>query len=236
MAYQLRQAYRADLRVGTSITEGTANFLVNRRMNKSQQMRWSRQRCRSPASGSLRGIQWNARLRVGPPVSAACQTVGQRVMIPYSGHSRPIKITASDRSRSRRRCIRRGQMLRLCHCCRCTSPCNLIVRRKLPRARPSPGLPALGRDPPGRSLRAHRHIGTRSVIAQRADVYPHSGPGAYERAYPPAPWQVSGYSHYPPYGYYPRYSYYYYPADKPNGSQLTPGTSSCRNAETCRRD
>jgi hypothetical protein len=28
--------------VRTSITEGTANFLVNRRMNKSQQMRWSR--------------------------------------------------------------------------------------------------------------------------------------------------------------------------------------------------
>jgi hypothetical protein len=27
---------RASLRVGTSITEGTANFLVNRRMNKSQ--------------------------------------------------------------------------------------------------------------------------------------------------------------------------------------------------------
>jgi hypothetical protein len=34
--------YRAGLRVGTSITEGTANFLVNRRMKKSQQMRWSR--------------------------------------------------------------------------------------------------------------------------------------------------------------------------------------------------
>jgi hypothetical protein len=34
--------YRAGLRVGRSITEGTANFLVNRRMNKSQQMRWSR--------------------------------------------------------------------------------------------------------------------------------------------------------------------------------------------------
>jgi hypothetical protein len=33
---------RAGERVGTSITEGTANFLVNRRMNKSQQMRWSR--------------------------------------------------------------------------------------------------------------------------------------------------------------------------------------------------
>ena len=36
------QRYRAGQRVGTSITEGTANFLVNRRMNKSQQMRWSR--------------------------------------------------------------------------------------------------------------------------------------------------------------------------------------------------
>jgi hypothetical protein len=36
------ERYRANLRVGTSITEGTANFPVNRRMNKSQQMRWSR--------------------------------------------------------------------------------------------------------------------------------------------------------------------------------------------------
>jgi hypothetical protein len=34
--------YRAGLRVGTSMTEGTANFLVNRRMNKAQQLRWSR--------------------------------------------------------------------------------------------------------------------------------------------------------------------------------------------------
>jgi hypothetical protein len=36
------QRHRAGLRVGTAITEGTANFLVNRRMNKSPQMRWSR--------------------------------------------------------------------------------------------------------------------------------------------------------------------------------------------------
>ena len=34
--------HRAGLRVGTAITEGTATFLVNRRMDKSQQMRWSR--------------------------------------------------------------------------------------------------------------------------------------------------------------------------------------------------
>ncbi len=38
------ERHRAGLRVGTSITEGTANFLVNRRMAKSQQMRWSRRR------------------------------------------------------------------------------------------------------------------------------------------------------------------------------------------------
>ena len=36
------ERHRPGLRVGTSLTEGTANFLVNRRMAKSQQMRWSR--------------------------------------------------------------------------------------------------------------------------------------------------------------------------------------------------
>ena len=36
------ERHRAGQRVGTSINEGTANFLVNRRMNKAQQMRWSR--------------------------------------------------------------------------------------------------------------------------------------------------------------------------------------------------
>jgi len=36
------ERWRAGLRVGTSLTEGTANFLVKRRMAKSQQMRWSR--------------------------------------------------------------------------------------------------------------------------------------------------------------------------------------------------
>src|SRR3954466_12925479 len=36
------ERHRAGLRVGTALTEGTANFLVNRRMAKSQQMRWPR--------------------------------------------------------------------------------------------------------------------------------------------------------------------------------------------------
>jgi hypothetical protein len=34
------ERHRSGLRVGTAITEGTANFLVNRRLNKSQQMRF----------------------------------------------------------------------------------------------------------------------------------------------------------------------------------------------------
>jgi hypothetical protein len=36
------ERHHAGLRVGTALTEATANFLVNRRMNKAQQMRWSR--------------------------------------------------------------------------------------------------------------------------------------------------------------------------------------------------
>ena len=36
------ERHRAGLRADIAITEGTANFLVNRRMNKGQQMRWSR--------------------------------------------------------------------------------------------------------------------------------------------------------------------------------------------------
>ena len=35
------QRHRTGERVGTSQTESAANFLVNKRMNKSQQMRWS---------------------------------------------------------------------------------------------------------------------------------------------------------------------------------------------------
>jgi hypothetical protein len=76
-------------------------------------------------------------------------------------HSSPTTNRCSSlhpiRSRSR---IRRSQMQCLCYCRRCTPPCNLTVRRKLPRVRPGPGLPVSGRDPPGRSQRAHRHIAT----------------------------------------------------------------------------
>jgi hypothetical protein len=36
------ERHHAGVRVGTALTAGTANFMANRRMNKSQQMRWSR--------------------------------------------------------------------------------------------------------------------------------------------------------------------------------------------------
>ena len=36
------ERHRAGLRVGTALTEVAAHFLANRRMNKLQQMRWSR--------------------------------------------------------------------------------------------------------------------------------------------------------------------------------------------------
>jgi hypothetical protein len=71
----------AGLRVGTSITEGTANFLVNRRMNKSQQMRWSRRgadlllqvRCAvyNGAFGPGLGRRFNPSSRASPQMAKA---------------------------------------------------------------------------------------------------------------------------------------------------------------------
>ena len=57
------ERHRAGLRVGTSITEGTANFLVNRRMNKQQQMRWSR--CGADAFVQVRCAIYNGTLETG---------------------------------------------------------------------------------------------------------------------------------------------------------------------------
>jgi hypothetical protein len=51
------------LRVGTSVTEGTANFLVNRCMNKSQQMRWSRRA--ADLLLQVRGAVFNGKLGSG---------------------------------------------------------------------------------------------------------------------------------------------------------------------------
>jgi hypothetical protein len=57
------ERFRAGERVGTSITEGTANFLVNRRMNKSQQMRWSRKGADLPLQ--VRCATYNGTLGAG---------------------------------------------------------------------------------------------------------------------------------------------------------------------------
>jgi hypothetical protein len=75
------ERHRAGLRVGTALTEGTADFLVNRRMAKSQQMRWSRRgadrllqvRC-AVYNGTL-GIGFGQRFRAAddphPPAAIA---------------------------------------------------------------------------------------------------------------------------------------------------------------------
>ena len=63
------ERHRAGLRVGTALTEATASFLVNRRMNKSQQMRWTR-RCGPPAAGPQRRLQWNSGHCLWPTVCA----------------------------------------------------------------------------------------------------------------------------------------------------------------------
>jgi hypothetical protein len=55
--------YRACLLVGTSITEGTANFRVNQRMNKRQQMRWSRRG--ADAVVQIRCATYNGMLETG---------------------------------------------------------------------------------------------------------------------------------------------------------------------------
>jgi hypothetical protein len=75
------ERHRAGRRVGTALTEGTADFLVNRRMAKSQQMRWSRRgadrllqvRC-AVYNGTL-GIGFGQRFRAAddphPPAAIA---------------------------------------------------------------------------------------------------------------------------------------------------------------------
>jgi hypothetical protein len=75
------ERHRAGLRVGTAITEGTANFLVNRRMNKSQQMRWSRRgadlllqvRCAvyNGTFGSTYGQKFRSANDTSPPMAIA---------------------------------------------------------------------------------------------------------------------------------------------------------------------
>jgi hypothetical protein len=76
------ERHRAGLRVGTAITEGTANFLVNRRMNKSQQMRWSR-----------RGADLLLQVRCAVYNGTFGSEYGQRFH-PANDSSRPIAIAA----------------------------------------------------------------------------------------------------------------------------------------------
>jgi hypothetical protein len=63
-ARQICQTIPAGPRVGTSMTEGAANFLVNRRMNKAQQMRWSRRGADLLPQVRCAVLQWRVRVRL----------------------------------------------------------------------------------------------------------------------------------------------------------------------------
>jgi hypothetical protein len=85
------ERYRAGMRVETSITEGAANFLVNRRMNKAQQMRWSRRG--ADLLLQVRCAVYNGALGSGlghlfEPVSSQDQQLAMAARSPVSGHSR----------------------------------------------------------------------------------------------------------------------------------------------------
>ena len=77
--------HRAGLRVGTATTEGTANFLVNRRMNKSQQIRWSRRG--ADLLLQVRCAVYNGTLGSGfgqkvQPTDGPCSIMGDRRLNP----------------------------------------------------------------------------------------------------------------------------------------------------------
>ena len=76
------ERHRAGERVGTAITEGTANFLVNRRMNKRQQMRWTR-----------RGADLLLQVRCAVYNGTLGSGFGQRFM-PANDSSPPVAIAA----------------------------------------------------------------------------------------------------------------------------------------------
>ena len=104
--------YRSGLRVGTSMAEGTANFVLDRPMNKAQPMRWSRRgadlllpvRCAvyNGAFGPGLGNLFEPISNTGQksPLAACCP--------PHSGHSpiqrarriQPSEVQASSKTRT----------------------------------------------------------------------------------------------------------------------------------------
>ena len=83
--------HRAGMRVGTAVTEDTANFLVNRPMNKPQQMRWSRRD--APTWYSKSSAQFTTERLVSASADGSnhwpsrCGCRNRRVTPPVSGHS-----------------------------------------------------------------------------------------------------------------------------------------------------
>ena len=108
------ERHRAGLRVCTAITEGTANFLVNRRMNKSQQMRWSRRgadlllQVRSAVYNGTLGSGFGQRFQ--PAERSAPASSGCGLTPPISRQS-PVRVAGRGGThRPRRRLARRDRL------------------------------------------------------------------------------------------------------------------------------
>lgn len=108
------ERHRAGRRVSTALTEGTANFLVNRRMNKSQQMRWSRRGASRLLQ--LRCAVYNATLGsgFGQHFSAAnnCHpqaAISARPHVLRQSRSKMLKVPSQE-SRPRRITTHAGQL------------------------------------------------------------------------------------------------------------------------------
>jgi hypothetical protein len=94
------ERHRAGLRVGTALTEGTANFLVNRRMNKSQQMRWVPMAASPstwPAQPDRSTRQWPLPSRRAHPQCRARTTLPPGARVTNTSSSWSHELAASDR-------------------------------------------------------------------------------------------------------------------------------------------
>ena len=99
------ERHRAGLRVGTAITESAANYLVNRRMNKSQQMRWTRHG--ADLLLQVRCAVYNGHLTPAFPASPATspqpRTTTARRRFSTASASRPRRAEIQNRNAARPR-------------------------------------------------------------------------------------------------------------------------------------
>ncbi|HTW70339.1 MAG TPA: hypothetical protein VME47_10660 [Acetobacteraceae bacterium] len=132
------ERHRTSLRIGTSIAEGTADFLVNRRTNKAQQMRWSRRGADLLLKAKVRCAVYNVEL--GSGFGHRFETFPHPSRCLPSGHDPPISGPSQDIMRhTRHRDLRtmRGYVQRAGLVSE--SPAGLLDLRLFPPPHPQEG-------------------------------------------------------------------------------------------------